>query len=968
MKKVRSFTPPRAGGLGAALAVALACLTLLPAAADAQTTGRISGRVQDATTGEPLAGARVAVEALEVEALTTDEGRFVLAGLPAGDVELSVDLIGYTSLRLRDVGVKAGRVVDLAIALEPTQVELEPLVVDADRIPLIEPEVAETRELVTGEVLRELPVTRVGEAIELATGVSEGHFRGGQIGQEAYLVDGFAVKNQVEATTGGSSIELSPTSLQELEIVTGGFSAQYGSALSGVVSYVTRSGSREGWEASASLRSDHLAPESESTGLTSVNLNAGGPVPFLGDRATLFADLQLEGLNDADPRARGLTCLRPNDAGDGLSGQIEALQASASASHLYCPFERDGLPGQRGDRLIGFLRFDRPALGGLLTATLLHNRFQSELYTQELKYSSDSRLAQRTKATLGTLTFDVGGQTGSGADRLTVRLAAQRLDRYLGAVPGSMFEDRSTVAGFGFSDFDFPGEESTRRPIDEQIEDPQPIPGYEQPSGLRDSPFGPAAEGLFITEGTSGIANWSRSDMLGADLVGEKFAANGNVYRAGLTGKLYRVEVYERTRAYLAGSSPNYARFYPSTVAAFAEAKIRPEELFTVNVGLRAEAFRNGLAFRPAVGDFLAPEVDTDWQFHVGPRIGIAGAFRNSAGRTAFRVTYARMAQPPDFQFFLDNTIGDSLRTDIRRQGNPNLAFEEGSTVEVGVSHLFWDRIGFELVGFHKALGNLVTGNVQLVGTQSGQFTTGDKGSVNGVELSATARWPDVFGRLGYSLQKAEGLTTGAFADTSSVEPGRPEPVPLAFDRRHTIDLTLMLGRTARAASDLPGGLPVGAVITTRVRSGYPLYPLEPIDEQGRSNPIDRLPWTSLVDLGLTWDLPRVLGCERCGARLVLEVKNVLDRENVIALRRGTGTVAPSAETLDDLVARPTTSDFPIPRESARYSPTVDLDADGLITPDEFDTARFAAALDRSDPSLYFGPPRQLRLGVEVTF
>jgi outer membrane receptor protein involved in Fe transport len=121
--------------------------------------------------------------------------------------------------------------------------------------------------------------------------------------------------------------------------------------------------------------------------------------------------------------------------------------------------------------------------------------------------------------------------------------------------------------------------------------------------------------------------------------------------------------------------------------------------MFTVNVGLRAEAFRNGLEFRQVSDDFLAPVIATDWKFHFAPRVGFAGAFRNSAGRTAFRANYARMAQPPDFQFFLDNTIGDSLRTDIRRQGNPNLAFEEGSSVEAGVSHLFWDRVGLEVVG-----------------------------------------------------------------------------------------------------------------------------------------------------------------------------------------------------------------------------------------------------------------------------
>ncbi|MGD8495706.1 MAG: TonB-dependent receptor [Gemmatimonadales bacterium] len=947
----------------------LAALSLVaPAAAWAQTTGRISGRVEDATTGQPLAGARVAVEAQGKTAETTEQGRFVIAGLPAGEVDLSVELLGYQSLRLEGVGVRAGRAAELVLALEPTQIEIEPLVVDADRIPLIEPEVARTREVLTGEVLRELPVTRVGEAVELSTGVSDGHFRGGQVGQEAYVIDGFAVKNQVESTTGGASIELAPTSLEELEVVTGGFSAEYGSALSGVVSYTTRRGSEERWEGEASLRSDHVAPASASTGLASLDVNGGGPLPFLGERATLFADLQLEGLNDADPRARGLTCLRPGDGGAALDAQIEALQNDPAATHLYCPYERDGLPGQLGDRLIGFLRLDRPALGGLFTATLLHNRFQRELYTQELKYSADSRLAQRNKATLGTLTFDVGGQTGSGADRLTLRLAAQRIDRYLGAIDLGAFGQRSTVAGFGLSDFEFLGEDYVRSPIEDQIENPQPVPGYETPDGLRNSPFGPAGEGLFITEGTSGIANWSRSDMLGADLVGEKFLANGNSFRAGLTGKLYRVEIYERTRAYLAGSSPNYARFYPSQVAGFTEASIRPEELFTVTAGLRIEGFRNGLEFRPVPGDFLAPAVTTDWKWHFGPHLGFAGAIRNSAGRTAFKVNYARMAQPPDFQFFIDNTIGDSLRTDIRRQGNPNLAFEEGSTIEAGVSHLFLERIGIEIVGFHKELGNLVTGNVQLVGTAPGQFTTGDKGTVNGIELSALARWPNVFARVGYSLQKAEGLTSGAFADTSSTEPGQPEPVPLAFDRRHTIDLTLLLGRAARAAANAPGGLPVGAVLTARVRSGYPLYPLQVVDEDGRTNPIGRLPWTALVDLAATWELPGLPGCERCGVRLVAEVKNLLDRENLIALRRETGTIAPSLGTLQDQASAPVSSEFPIPRESSRYSPSVDLDGDGLISGEEFATARFAAVLDRNDPSLYYGPPRQLRVGVEVTF
>lgn len=950
-----------------ATVIAMAATLAVSGPASAQTA-RLAGRVVDSNNSAPLADVSIRIEVLDLEALTTTSGRFVLAGIPAGTHDVAVDLLGYTSLRLKGVVFRAGRPTELAIRLESSPLALAPIVIEADRIPLIEPEVSESREVIPGEVIRELPVTRVGEVVDLATGVSDGHFRGGQIGQEVYLVDGFAVKNQVEATTGGASIELAPTSLRELEIITGGFSSEYGSALSGVVSYGTRSGSTESWEGSLGLRGDHLAPSSASTGFTAFNVHGGGPLRFLGERATLFADLHLEGLNDADARSRGLACLQPEDTDGDLAAAIIGLRDGPAGSDLYCPFEDEGLPGQLGDRLIGFARLDRPGLGGLLTASFLHNRFQRGLYTPELKFNSRSGLAQRTRATLATLSFETSNQTAGGANHLTVRVAAQQLDRYLGGVDRQALRDRTTLGGFAFSDFEFFGEKAARSPIEDQVEEPRALPGYQQPTGRSGSPFGPAAEGIFVADGTTGIANWTRSTLIGADVVGELLAANGSSFRGGFSGKLRRVEVYERTRAWLAGSAPNYARFFPATLSGFVETDLRAAELFTVNVGARIEAFRNGLDFRTDRSDFLTPSIDTEWNVHFGPRLGFAGAFRNSTGRTAFRVNWSRMAQPPDFQFFLDSAIGDSLRTDIRRQGNPRLAFEEGSSVELGVSHQFGRAVGLELVAFHKALGKLITGNVQLVGTAPGQFTTGDKGTVNGFEVSAVARSRNVMVRLGYSLQKATGLTTGTLADTVGVDAGRPEPVPLAFDRRHTIDATMLLGRSARATGRADEGIPVGATITARVRSGHPLFPVLPETETGAGIPIGRLPWTSLVDLAVSWQLPRVPGCHQCAARLVLEAKNLFDRDNLIALRRETAAIAPTLSGVENLAAAPHSSQFPIFRESAFYNATVDLDDDGLITEGEFDTARFAAAVDRFDPSILYGPAQQLRLGIQVTF
>jgi hypothetical protein len=954
-------------------ACALIGLVLVPSTARGQTTGRFQGSVVDLSNGQPLAGVLVRVENLDRSTFSSENGRFVLAGLPAGRHDVRVELVGYKTLELESVVIRAGRASEMAVELEPTAVPVEPIRVEAERVPLIEPEVSETRQIVPGAALRELPVTTVEEAVELTTGVSDGHFRGGRVGQETYLVDGMAIKNQVEAATEGQGLQFSPTALSEIEVITGGFGAEYGSSLSGVVSYTTRRGDPDRWDARAQFLTDRLSPEDASVGQSTLNVSAGGPLRLLGDGATLFLDLQLQGLQDSDPRARGLTCIQPDDADASVTAAIDGYRSSPVTAPLYCPYEQGGLPYQQGDGLIGFLRFDKRLSGRLnLAATLLRNRFQRELYTPDLKYNPVSQLGRSTEAWMGALILDHVTQKDGRAINLSARLALQRLDRYLGIVDPAEVRDRSTVLGFGLGDFDFAGESFVRLPIEQQLDSVVAVPGYAPPGSTSGSPFGAAAENIFTTTGTSGLAAYSRSDYLGTDLVGELITADGNSYRAGFQGKFYQVETYERTRAYLAGSAPNYARFYPTTLAGYLDASIRPDPLFTITAGLRVEGFQSGLDFSLDRSDFLAPTASPDWKVNATPRLGVAGAFKHSAGRSAFRVNYARVAQPPDFQFFIDNTIGDSLRTDIRRQGNPNLAFEQGNAFEAGFSQLFGEVVGLDVTAYLKDLDDLVTGSIGLGSSALGTFTTGDKGTVKGLEITLRGRWPGFGLRAGYALAEATGITSGAFDDSGTVPPGTTAEYPLAFDRRHTFDGTLFLGRAAASTGLVPtsGSLarsPVGFVFTARVRSGYPLYPGLP-DETLPNTGVERLPWTSVFDARLTWDFASLPGCERCGLRLVVDGKNLFGTENVIALRRDSGRTAPSFDTLIDLVERPMTSTFPIPRESERYATLADLDGNGTITATEFQTARFAAAMDAGDPSLLFGEPRQLRLGLEVAF
>jgi len=923
----------------------------------AQATGTIYGRVIDAETGQPLAGALVQAPPF-ARVLTTEQGRFVLVGVPAGERTVRVELLGYHPVELERVQVRGGRSTELRVELRSAALPVDPVRVEVDRLRLIEPEVALTHEVVIGRELRELPLDRIEEAIELSPGVSDGHFRGGRVGQESYVVDGIEVRNQFEGSTYGLGLEISPTALEEVEVITGGFGAEYGSALSGVVSFVTRRGDPERWTGRASVTTDHWAPGSLFRGFGGISASAGGPIRPLG--ATLFTDVLVQSFVDAEPRTRGLTCLRPDDADPELAEMIVSLRDDPSAGHLYCPYTSGTLPAQSGDKLIGFARFDRPLGNGAeITVSLLRNRFQRQLYTPEFKYNADYQLGQRTAGTLASVGLQWRRHMGQRALHVTARGAFVRLDRYLGALDVRALRERGRIGGVSLADFEFLGEDFTRSPIEEQLAAGIPVPGYRAPGGSAGSPFGPAAEGIFFTEGTPDIAAWSRSDFFGADVVGELNTASGHAVRAGGSAKLFRVENYERVLAYLPGSLPNYALFYPRTMTAFLETRLAAADQVTVQLGVRFEAFQSGLSFNPDRTDFLAEPEETGWRTRLMPRVGMSLPVPGTDGRTSVRLAWGAVAQPPDFRYFLDTAIGDSLRTDIRRQGNPNLAFERGSSYEAGLTHLLTDEIAFNAVAFRKELDNLVTGSITFSNTQPGQFTTGDFGTVQGVELSVRARWPLLSARIGYALQKATGVVSTAFSDSVVGPDEVRREFPLAFDRRHAADFAVLAG--AAAGTDARWS----AVLTGSVRSGYPLN--RGADTTLVSSLPEYLPWTSSVDLRVAYSLGALPVCGGCNIRLLADARNLLGRDNIIALRRTTGLVAPSVDEVVTMVASGQPPG-PIPYESPRYSREIDFNADGVISPDEYQRARYAAALDRFDPSLFFGEARQIRLGVEVLF
>jgi hypothetical protein len=898
---------------------ALAAAPTGPAVAQ---TGQIVGRVVRASDSAVVPGADVTAVgsgADTARSRTTRVGEFVLIGLAPGTYTLTARSIGFRAAELRGLVVRSGASTRVTMVLTDA-VEMEPLVIQAEERPLLTPEVSATRQVVGREELQAAPIQDVEQLLELRTGVADGHFRGGRVGQETYVIDGVDVKDQYAASRSGIAFQLAPTAVQEVSVFTSGFSADQPSAVSGVVTLVSRSGPTDRWFGRAEAVTDEWAPAGLDRGYARLGGSAGGP---LWGGSTLFLDLLLIGRADQDPRVRGLTCLDVT---------------------FPCPAERAIIPHQEGDRYLAFGRLDLP-LGQRFNAalSLSRNRDQHELYSTRFKYALRDYLAERETATLGTVSMNgTFLLSGSRAVRVSSSISVARLDRYLG-VPDTTQPGR--LGRFRVGDLRFRGEGFVRRPAGEQIGTGQSIPGYLAPSDSGvGSPYGIFGADLFVSDGTSGIAEWTRSDFAALKVGIQTLVSPQLDLKVGGDVRLHRITAYQHVNGGLAGAAPNFVRFHPRMLAGYAHATLFALDAATIDLGARVETFQPALAAPEDRRNLTAPAVSTAWRTLAHPRIGFSMPLAIlGAPRASIRWNFGRFSQPPDFQFFFDQALDDSLNTAVRRQGNPFLGFEHGTQYEGGLDYLLADEVIVRASAYLKDLASLTTSGIAL-SEQGRIFTNLDFGKVHGVEIRLEGRFgPGRRIELGYALQKAVGVVSTAFDSTAGGSADGRIEIPLQFDRRHAIDLN------AQWALPWSTHIAIGA----SAGSGYPV--------PGAAE--RRLPWTVDLSARLVREW-RWLG--RSG-RLLIEGRNLLNRANLVTARPG-GGVEPDVAALEARAAQETVGATPIPRESPFFVPGFDLNADGRLDGSEQTAARRAALLDFYEPTLLYGEARQLRLGIEIVF
>jgi len=905
--------------------VPLLLLAVLVPPAAAQTNGAVTGHVRQREGAVPIVGAEVGVDGRWLAATDT-AGFYRIREVRSGWHLVTVRAIGFETVRRDSVLVRAGQISLVNFTVDVYTID-RPIVVEAYADSILDPALVATVQRIGGEELRRFPVTTLEEAVALSAGAVGESYRGGRLGQQAFVLDGLGVKNQLDASTGPLGVRIPPDMLTEASLVTNGFSARYGQALSGLINVVTRDGG-DRWTGRAAFESDRPLWGAADLGLDRGVVSVDGP---LGGGAGLVAVLDAEGRLDADP----VNAPPPPDARDPRNGNPSLL------------------PHNSGERYDAALKLRVP-LGGphTLRVFALRSADQRLLYAPAYKY--DDRWAPAQRVTGNLLSAHLQRATNT----VTADLRAGYFTREF--IRGALVEQPPYRFGaITARTFRFAGEALAR--AQDTVAAQGPIGELPAPDFSDRSPWGVPA--FFLGSGSNGDLAWNRYRELRGQLDFSVGGQSTDLYFGGeVSGQ--RVRTFQRVLGYLpVGDSvppPAASDFSPTSAAAYVEAQAHGRD-FVATLGVRYDQFDPGANL---------PGARLGARRSINPRFGFSTVLK---GATVV-VSWGRFSQAPDFQYLVDAAFDDTLRTGRFRRGNPNLGFEDATQYEFSVRARPTPKTSLRVNVFNKLLDGLVASVPLGVDADSTIFGNLDFGNVKGAEVIFDRPLVDFWGvRLAYTLQAATATATNAFAllrririDSigDTINPARVE-FPLDYDRRHSVTV-IGQGRVPDSLGPRPfRGLEAAAIV--RFSSGLPFTMTNATGDTLIGLPNShRLPPLLTVDMLLR----RPVRLGRWRGSVYLDARNLLNRRNIEAVRRDTGEPGLGQPGIDSLAegayrAHPEA----IPYESPRYRAFADADGNGLIEGRaELFPLFLAAARDYAQPLFAYGPPRLLRLGVELTF
>jgi outer membrane receptor protein involved in Fe transport len=259
---------------GIASALALGLTGFFAGQAAAQELGRISGRVQDATTQAPLSDVQVYLQGANLGSLSRQNGVYVILNVPAGTYELRAERIGLTMVT-RQITVTGGQAVEANFEMTAQALGLDEIVVTGTAGAARRREVGNSVAQINTVDLPERPTSVMSMLQSMAPGVEVNVAGGGgELGQgheirirginsinnnssPIIFIDGIRIMSanlptrstpDIQSNSGNNTpsalAQLNPNDIERIEIISGpAASTLYGTeASAGVIQVFTRRG------------------------------------------------------------------------------------------------------------------------------------------------------------------------------------------------------------------------------------------------------------------------------------------------------------------------------------------------------------------------------------------------------------------------------------------------------------------------------------------------------------------------------------------------------------------------------------------------------------------------------------------------------------------------------------------------------------------------------------------------------
>ena len=288
-------------------ATSILLLVFLPVALFAGTTGKITGIVADKGTGQPLIGANVIVEGTVLGAVTDADGYYTILNVPVGAHTIHARYIGYKEMVSQNIRVSVDLTSEIHFQLESTTLTGETVVITAERKMLRKDE-TNTNVIRSADELSALPIRGMQDLSASVAGVVKVdnsnalNIRGGRGDENAIYVDGVLVNDPYNYAV---RAYIPNEAIEEISVQTGGFNAEYGEAMSGIIIMTTNSGTQRYSGSIQAITDQFLSYKTKNLGTYSYGYNEyvatlGGPI-IPGKKHTFFGSATRQWQKDGAP-------------------------------------------------------------------------------------------------------------------------------------------------------------------------------------------------------------------------------------------------------------------------------------------------------------------------------------------------------------------------------------------------------------------------------------------------------------------------------------------------------------------------------------------------------------------------------------------------------------------------------------------------------------------------------------------